>query len=84
MTIEVMPSMLFVLPPAEAHSLVIRIADGCPWNQCTFCGMYKGVECRFQTLEEMEVEIARAQKEYPLAKRIFLADGDAISSRNAF
>jgi len=66
-------------PPAEAHSLVIRIADGCPWNQCTFCGMYKGVPCRFQSLEETEAEIAQAQNAHPAAQRIFLADGDVMA-----
>lgn len=66
-------------PPAEAYSLIIRIVDGCPWNQCTFCGMYKGVSCRFQTLEEIEGEIANAQKAHPGARRIFLADGDVMA-----
>ncbi len=66
-------------PPAEARSLVIRIADGCPWNQCTFCGMYKKVKCRFQTLEEMERTISNAWKESPQARRIFLADGDVMA-----
>ncbi|MCK4564158.1 MAG: radical SAM protein, partial [Verrucomicrobia bacterium] len=64
-------------PPAEAHSLIIRIADGCPWNQCTFCGMYKG--CRFQTLAEIETEIDHARKAFPAARRIFLADGDVVA-----
>ncbi len=66
-------------PPAEAHSLIIRIADGCPWNQCTFCGMYKGVRCRFQTLEETEASISGAWRKSPQAKRIFLADGDVMA-----
>ncbi len=66
-------------PPAEAHSLVIRIADGCPWNQCTFCGMYKGVPFRFQSLKETEAEIAHAQNTHPAARRIFLADGDVMA-----
>lgn len=66
-------------PPAEAHSLIIRIADGCPWNQCTFCGMYKGVPCRFLKMEEIEAEIAAARKASPAARRIFLADGDVMA-----
>ncbi len=66
-------------PPAEAYSLIIRIADGCPWNQCTFCGMYKGVDCRFQTLEEIEDSVSNAWKELPQARRIFLADGDVMA-----
>ncbi len=66
-------------PPAEAYSLIIRIADGCPWNQCTFCGMYKGVQCRFQTLEEIGTEIDRTRKASPATRRIFLADGDVMA-----
>ncbi len=66
-------------PPAEAYSLIIRIADGCPWNQCTFCGMYKGVQCSFQSLEEIEHSISMAWKEYPQARRVFLADGDVMA-----
>jgi radical SAM superfamily enzyme YgiQ (UPF0313 family) len=66
-------------PPAEAHSLIIRIADGCPWNQCTFCGMYKGVPFRFLPPEEIEKEIDRARKASPAARRIFLADGDVMA-----
>jgi radical SAM superfamily enzyme YgiQ (UPF0313 family) len=31
-------------PPGEADSLILRVADGCPWNGCSFCGMYKGVK----------------------------------------
>lgn len=66
-------------PPAEANSLIVRIQDGCPWNQCTFCGMYKGVNCRFRSLEEMELGIDAARKENPSARRIFLADGDVMA-----
>ena len=71
--------MTLFRPPAEAYSLIIRIADGCPWNQCTFCAMYKGVPCRFQTVEETEAEISKAWKSHPAARRIFLADGDVMA-----
>ncbi len=66
-------------PPAEAHSLIIRVADGCPWNQCTFCGMYKGVVPRFYSLEAIDAAIIDMARSYPQAKRIFLADGDAMA-----
>lgn len=65
-------------PPGEADSLIIRIADGCPWNGCTFCGMYKGVKYHFQGLENAEREIFRHWKMWPDARRIFLADGDVM------
>jgi radical SAM superfamily enzyme YgiQ (UPF0313 family) len=71
--------MTLFRPPAEAHSLIIRIMSGCPWNQCTFCGMYKTVQSSTKTLEEINAEISRGQKSYPTAKRIFLADGDVMA-----
>lgn len=30
-----------IRPPSEASSLLIRITRNCPWNRCTFCGIYK-------------------------------------------
>ncbi|MBW2411046.1 MAG: radical SAM protein [Deltaproteobacteria bacterium] len=30
-----------IRPPSEANSLLIRITRNCPWNQCTFCPVYK-------------------------------------------
>ncbi len=65
-------------PPGEADSLIIRVADGCPWNACTFCGMYKGVKYSFQGLEKAEHEISKSWKSWPDARRIFLADGDVM------
>jgi radical SAM superfamily enzyme YgiQ (UPF0313 family) len=65
-------------PPGEADSLIIRVADGCPWNGCKFCGMYKGVKYDFQGLEKAEREVSKAWKQWPDARRIFLADGDVM------
>jgi radical SAM superfamily enzyme YgiQ (UPF0313 family) len=65
-------------PPAEADSLIIRVADSCPWNGCTFCGMYKGVPYKFHGTEHAEKEFVKAWKQWPDARRIFLADGDVM------
>jgi radical SAM superfamily enzyme YgiQ (UPF0313 family) len=76
-------------PPAEADSLIIRVADSCPWNGCTFCGMYKGVPYKFHGLEKAEREFSRVArlhsqaagktlKHRPDVRRIFLADGDVM------
>ncbi len=65
-------------PPAEADSLILRVANGCPWNGCTFCGMYKGVAYRFLGLEHAAAEMAQAGRAWLDARRIFLADGDVM------
>jgi len=66
-------------PPAEAGSLIIRITDGCPWNQCTFCGMYKNVKHRIYSFEEIKEIIINEAKYHSGIRRIFLADGDVMS-----
>lgn len=78
-------------PPGEADSLIIRVADGCPWNGCTFCGMYKDVKYNFPAgprrssksegragLDVVEEIFSNAWKSWPDARRIFLADGDVM------
>ncbi len=66
-------------PPSEAYSLILRIADGCPWNRCTFCGMYKDVRYRAYDPAEIDGVIDEAVAFNPGASRVFLADGDVMA-----
>lgn len=66
-------------PPAEAQSVLIRVADGCPYNRCTFCAMYKNVLYRVHEHRELMQTITEAAQVSPKARRIFLADGDALA-----
>ena len=66
-------------PPAEADSLIFQVSRGCPHNTCRFCGMYKGVSYHARNLDELFREIGRAaESSWKSARRIFLADGDAM------
>ena len=66
-------------PPAEAESLIVQAAYGCPHNRCRFCGMYKGVPYRLRPEPELFEEIASAGRSFPGVRRIFLADGDVMA-----
>ncbi len=69
-------------PPSEADSLILPVTNGCSWNRCTFCEMYTAPQKRFRPREEAEVlESIRACGETfgDAVKRIFLADGDAMT-----
>jgi radical SAM superfamily enzyme YgiQ (UPF0313 family) len=46
-------------PPSEggSYSLLIRATRNCPWNQCTFCSMYKGEKFSFRSPEEIKGDI---------------------------
>ena len=69
-------------PPSEAELLILPVTDGCSWNGCTFCEMYTAPQKRFRPRGEDEVlESLRATGAALGAsvKRVFLADGDAMT-----
>jgi len=68
-------------PPSEAYSLILQVTIGCSWNKCTFCEMYTQPQkrFRFKPIEELERELAAVAAENLPVRRIFLADGDAMT-----
>ncbi|MGD9543672.1 MAG: radical SAM protein [Methylocystis sp.] len=69
-------------PPSEADSLILPVTDGCSWNGCTFCEMYTAPQKRFRPRGEEEVleSIRRCGEQFGAGvKRVFLADGDAMT-----
>ncbi len=68
-------------PPSEARSLILQVTNGCSWNNCTFCEMYTAPQKRFRPKPQAQIEQelqAIAQSRQPV-RRIFLADGDAMT-----
>ena len=68
-------------PPSEARSLILQVTNGCSWNKCTFCEMYTLPQKKFRIkpLAEIETEVASVAKSGYSVRRIFLADGDAMT-----
>ena len=65
-------------PPAEADSLIIQVATGCPHNHCFFCGMYKQAVYAVRPWSEVYEEVRAYARLDPDVTRIFLADGDVM------
>ena len=68
-------------PPSEAHSLILQVTNGCSWNNCTFCEMYTQAQKRFhlKPQQKIEQELAAVASSGQPVRRIFLADGDAMT-----
>jgi radical SAM superfamily enzyme YgiQ (UPF0313 family) len=68
-------------PPSEARSLILQVTNGCSWNRCTFCEMYTAPQKKFSVKPQPEIEQELQQvasSGYPV-RRVFLADGDAMT-----
>lgn len=67
-------------PPSEADSLILQVMYGCSYNQCTFCGMYIDKRFRVRPFAEVTEDVQglppRIKRQ---VRRVFLADGDALS-----
>ena len=68
-------------PPSEWKSLIVQVTNGCSWNRCTFCEMYTADQKRFnhKPIEQIEQELMSIQRQGLPVRRVFLADGDAMT-----
>jgi radical SAM superfamily enzyme YgiQ (UPF0313 family) len=69
-------------PPNEAASALIRASQGCPWNKCLFCTMYKTLKFKPRSIEEVKLDIDKAAKIYKGANTVFIADSDSLVMKN--
>jgi len=67
-------------PPSEARSLIFQVTNGCSWNRCSYCEMYTDPQKKFRARAEAELlaEIRACGEQGVAARRVFLADGDAL------
>jgi len=68
-------------PPSEASSLILQVTNGCSWNNCSFCDMYTELQKKFKPklLDDIEKDLQQVVNDGFQYRRIFLADGDAMS-----
>lgn len=50
-----------IRPPSEAGSLLLRVTRNCPWNKCTFCGLYKGGKFSIRSVDHVCKDIDRVR-----------------------
>jgi len=50
-----------IRPPSEANSLLLRITRNCPWNKCTFCGLYKNEKFSIRKVDHILRDIDKVR-----------------------
>ncbi len=66
-------------PHIAGDDYILQCTIGCSHNKCTFCYMYKNKKYRVRALPEILQDISLAKEHYGDLKKVFLADGDALS-----
>lgn len=70
-------------PPSEAGSLIFQVTYGCSNNTCLFCGMYKMKKFKIRSFEDIRRDVLECAAAYPGARKVFLADGDALAVKTS-
>lgn len=71
-----------ILPPDQYQALVLQATEGCSFNTCTFCALYRDVRFRIKDAAEFAAHIRAIQDFFGpglrLRRSIFLADANAL------
>lgn len=71
-----------VLPPDQYEALVLQISEGCPWDRCHFCTLYRDRPFRDRDLAEIESHVDEALvflgASASRIRRIFLGQANAL------
>ncbi len=66
-------------PPSEANNIIIQVTYGCSYNNCSFCSMYVNKKYEVREATDIYAEIDLLSTTYMNSRKVFLADGDALS-----
>ena len=54
---EIYGGKIPIVPPDRYFSLYIKISEGCPWNKCSFCNLYKDRKYMPLKIEKIKDEV---------------------------
>lgn len=72
-----------ILPPDQYLTLVVQATEGCSWNRCTFCGLYRDRPFRVRDADSFRAHCEAVRDYYgaglSLRRGLFLADANALT-----
>lgn len=72
-----------IRPPSEAGSLMLRVTRNCPWNQCKFCGLYKGKKFSIRPVDHVKEDIDMLRKHVDRIKTVMESQGAVTTNLRA-
>ncbi len=71
-----------ILPPDQYQALVLQATEGCSFNTCTFCALYRDRPFRIKSLSAFQAHVAAVLDFFgpgvSMRRGIFLADANAL------
>jgi hypothetical protein len=71
-----------VLPPDQYLALVLQATQGCSWNACTFCDLYRGIPFHARTVAEFAEHLVAVGTFFgdslALRRSVFIGDANAL------
>ena len=44
-----------IRPPSEAESLLLQVTEGCTWNKCKFCQLYRHTKFKAYSADSIRI-----------------------------
>ncbi|MBR0599173.1 radical SAM protein [Sinanaerobacter chloroacetimidivorans] len=64
-----------IRPPSEANSLLLQITEGCTWNRCKFCQLYKHSSFKAFSVDSIKNDIDMMAEYAEIARKYQRDDG---------
>ncbi len=66
-------------PPFEVYSYLLPVTEGCSYNKCRFCSLYRGINFRLLTLEEISARLSKLGENSRGIERVYLVGADPLT-----
>jgi hypothetical protein len=73
-----------ILPPDQYLAVVLEASEGCSWNACAFCELYRGVAFRVKTAADFQTHADDVHAYFgdslALRRSVFVGAGNALAA----
>ena len=73
-----------IRPPSEAKSLLLQVTNGCTWNKCAFCDIYRHTKFKAYSADSVKEDIDRIAQIAGEVKNYRRADSGLESMRGSW